>query len=89
MDNSKLTKFFLTDTYLQNNHIRVWCMNTPNKKQIPRTLYVYNGHYVQHVGSLESCETYIRNARSLFGVTDLTICEQRNNQYTLYTPPTA
>lgn len=63
-------------------------MNTPNKKRIPRVLYVHNGQYVQHVGSLESCETYIRNSRDLFGVTDLTICEQRNGNYVPYTPPT-
>lgn len=43
--------------------------------------YVYNGHYVQHVGDRESCERYIRNAKDLFDVTGLTICVQRNGKY--------
>lgn len=46
-----------------------------------KTYYVYNGHYVQHVGDRESCETYIRNARSLYGVRGLTICVQKNGRY--------
>jgi hypothetical protein len=43
--------------------------------------YVYNGHYVQHVGDRKSCERYIRNAKELFGVTGLTVCVQRNGKY--------
>jgi|DEB0MinimDraft_10_1074344.scaffolds.fasta_scaffold40173_2 hypothetical protein len=46
-----------------------------------KLLYVYNGHYVQHVGDRESCERYIRNAKELFGVTDLTICMEVNGRY--------
>lgn len=46
-----------------------------------RLYYVYNGSYVEHTGDRESCETYIRNARSLHGVTGLTVCVQRNGKY--------
>lgn len=43
--------------------------------------YVYNGHYVEHVGDRESCERFIRNAKELFGRNDLTLCVQRNGKY--------
>jgi len=52
-----------------------------NIKMASKLLYVYNGHYVQHVGDRESCERYIRNAKELFGVTDLTICMEVNGRY--------
>jgi hypothetical protein len=46
-----------------------------------RLYYVHNGHYVEHVGDRESCETYIRNAKELFGATGLTICVETGGKY--------
>jgi hypothetical protein len=43
--------------------------------------YVWNGNYVQHQGTKESCEQYVRNARSLFGVKGLTIVIKKNGKY--------
>ena len=46
-----------------------------------KTYYVWNGYHVEHVGSRESCEDYIRGARFLYNVRGLTICVQRNGRY--------
>lgn len=63
-------------------------MNTTTKPRKPRTFYVHNGSYVEHVGSLESCREYIQNVRALNKprfFSNLVICIQRNNQYVPYT----
>jgi len=49
-----------------------------------RMFYVHNGSYVQHQGSLESCQTYIRNVRDLHGITGLTIVVRKGNGYVPY-----
>jgi hypothetical protein len=46
-----------------------------------RLYYVHNGSYVEHVGDRESCETYIRNAKALFGIKGLTICVETGGKY--------
>lgn len=43
--------------------------------------YVHNGSYVEHVGDRQSCERYIRNAKELFGTTNLTLCVETGGKY--------
>lgn len=43
--------------------------------------YVWNGYYVEHQGTKESCEEFIRNAKYMFGTTGLSIVIQKNGRY--------
>lgn len=46
-----------------------------------KVYYVHNGSYVQHAGTRESCEQYIKNVKDLFDISGLTICVHVNGRY--------
>jgi hypothetical protein len=49
--------------------------------KMKKMYYVWNGYYVEHQGTKESCEEFIRNAKYMFGTTGLSIVVQKNGRY--------